>query len=617
MRPTDEISSTGKLLDLIQKGKDPEGDDSHSYASRTAKTRIRRSYINRLFNRKGKIGIYFGYRDISLIKICPDSKGSWETHDYRNGPIDFEDHRKLHDASKTLKKILMEFCGNPKNSDIWCLMSSSNVEIRNIRIPKVPKNQIGNVVKWTIKKEIKYSENDSILDFEIRDEVNDGGILKISVMACIVPRAEVNDLKNLFSGAGYPLKGISIASFAIQNLFRFGILRADKIAGSVFIGEDWSNIDIFSSGNLAFSRSIKTGINGVVDALSEYLNSDEKKGFSIPTNLITNQQSNERLSKSILLTMSRNEGKSSLSFSGKEIKETELYDVITPPIDRLIRQLERSFEHHAMFIKEGDMGIIYLAGEIYGYCDLNRYVSEQIGIPAVMIDLPVPGSFKPGTVMLPDNMVDRACFVPAFSIALSDNSRTPNFLYTYESKGEKDRVKRIDRMATLIFILLSLISIAFFIHQGYLYDQKKNEIKSLRHELEKYSPRVDIDTVNLLVTRIKAEQDASKKYAKRYLGLAIITELSNLTPPGIKLRNLNVILNEISNTKATTVEKNITIEGSVSRNDQGLESALAEYILSLENSPLFFRPVILNNEREAFNGEETLMFTLKLAINLG
>ncbi|MFC1838878.1 hypothetical protein ACFL1N_04800 [Thermodesulfobacteriota bacterium] len=612
MKASDEISSTEKLLDLIQKGKPSE----HETPLLNLQTNHKKKFfIERFFKINEKIGIHFGYRDIRLVKIRDDSKGSWRIIECRSEPLDFSDNSKIKDTNRSFRKILEEFCGDPKKIDIWCIMSSSKIEVRNIIIPKVPKGQISNVVKWTIKKEIKFDEKDSIIDFEIRDDVSDNGILKTSVMTFIVPRSEVDELKNLFYGAGFPLKGISIGSFAIQNLFRTEFLVTEKEnSGNIYIGEDWSSIDIFSSGSLTLSRNIKTGVKGMIENLSGYIKDKHYENHSKTENS-SSEHSSERLSKNILLNFCRNIGESEADFADADITETEILEAINPHFDRLIKQTERSFEHHALSMKNGEMNRIFLSGEIYAYKNMDKYISELIGIQTEMIDLPDPSANLPKPVQIPENIIDRACYVPAFGIALSDNSRTPNFLHTYEDKEEKEKVGRIERLSTIIFVLLSLISIIFFFYQGGLIEKKKSDIKASQYELQKYGPLADLNTVNQFVIKAKENQNELKAYAGRYLGLATISELSNLTPPEIKLSNLRVILNnDINQGKDKTAENNLTIEGSVSGKDTDLESCLAEYILSLENSPLFLQPVILNSTREFLDGEEDLLFTLNLTI---
>ena len=614
LKTSDEISSTEKLLGLIQKGK--------ASGYETPPINIQTSHKNKFsitglfYKTNEKIGIYFGYGDIRLVKIQSDSNGSWEIVECRSESLDFIENRKTRDVNRSFKRILEEFCGGSKKNDIWCIMPSPGVEVRNIIIPKVPKGQISNVVKWTIKKEIKFDEKDSILDFELGDDVNDNGILKTSVKTFIVPRAEVDELKNLFYGAGFPLQGISTGSFAIQNLFKTGFLASEnENSGNIYIGDDWSSIDIFSSGNLILSRNIKVGVRGMIESLSGYINDELDNSNSIEENSSSFEQSNEIISKNILLNFCRNIEESGAESAGVDISDTEILEAITPHFDRLIRQTERSFEHHALSMKEGELSRIFLSGEIYAYKGMDKHITELIGIQTEMIDFPDPVLKLPGQKQIPENIIDRACFAPALGIALSDNSRTPNFIHTYEEKEEKEKTRRINLLSTIIFVMLSLISIVFFFYQGGLIEKKKADIKAFRYELQKYGPQVDLNTINQFVTRAKEKQIDLKNYAGRYLGMAAISELSNLTPPEIRLNYLRVALNnDVSPGKDKEAEKSLTIEGSVLGKAGDLESCLAEYILSLENSPLFQQPVIINSTSEFLDGEEDLLFTLKFTI---
>ena len=80
--------------------------------------------------------------------------------------------------------------------------------------------------------------------------------------------AEINELKDLFNKAGFPLSGISIVPFAFQSLLRTGRIDTREMhVASLYIGRDWSRIDIFSEGNLMLSRGIKAGVKTMIEAL--------------------------------------------------------------------------------------------------------------------------------------------------------------------------------------------------------------------------------------------------------------------------------------------------------------------------------------------------------------
>jgi Tfp pilus assembly PilM family ATPase len=91
-------------------------------------------------------------------------------------------------------------------------------------------------------------------------------------MVYTAPKNEIEQLKDLFSRSGFSLTGISIAPFAIQNLLRTNWLETgEDIVPSLHISGDCSRIDIFSSGNLVFTRGIKVGINSLIQGIKEGL----------------------------------------------------------------------------------------------------------------------------------------------------------------------------------------------------------------------------------------------------------------------------------------------------------------------------------------------------------
>jgi Tfp pilus assembly PilM family ATPase len=135
------------------------------------------------------------------------------------------------------------------------------VETRQIRIPKVPPRQIPNAIYWSYQRESAFNEKEKVFDFEILGEVQDEQSVKIDVLAYTAPVDEVIALKNIFARASFPLTGISIVPFAFQTLLRAHRMEApDQHVSSLYIGRDWSRIDIFSGGNLMLSRGIKAGV---------------------------------------------------------------------------------------------------------------------------------------------------------------------------------------------------------------------------------------------------------------------------------------------------------------------------------------------------------------------
>jgi Tfp pilus assembly PilM family ATPase len=203
-------------------------------------------------------------------KISRVSDKSFELLDYDTLTVGQAETLDTPRLAKALAATLSRFCTGLKRYDIWCCVASAKVETRCIRIPKLPKKQIPNAVFWTFSKEVTFSDKEMLLDFRILGDVNENGMTKTQVMTFTIPIAETEALKKLFIRTGYPLTGISIVPFAIQNLLKTGIVQeTGQNTCCLFIGRDWSRITIYAKGDLILSRGIKAGMHSMIEAMAE------------------------------------------------------------------------------------------------------------------------------------------------------------------------------------------------------------------------------------------------------------------------------------------------------------------------------------------------------------
>ena len=95
----------------------------------------------------------------------------------------------------------------------------------------------------------------------MQGEIVDQGKPKYSVMVYTAPKAEIERIKTIiFDDMGINLAGITIVPFAMQNIFRSKWMPAtEEIFASLFIGNNFSRIDVYNKENLVMTRGIKTG----------------------------------------------------------------------------------------------------------------------------------------------------------------------------------------------------------------------------------------------------------------------------------------------------------------------------------------------------------------------
>lgn len=172
MARTDTISSTEKLLDLIR-GKQPvDIPPAPAEPPPASEATGLPARLGQLFKirRPATIGVSLGYTDLKLAKIHQASSTSQELVDYRSIVYPPGLNPQHADFPSFLKRELSDFTRDTKFPEIWSSISSARVELRFLKIPKVPRRQIANTVFWTFKKEVAFTEQESVFDFDFLGE---------------------------------------------------------------------------------------------------------------------------------------------------------------------------------------------------------------------------------------------------------------------------------------------------------------------------------------------------------------------------------------------------------------------------------------------------------------
>lgn len=646
MDRTDEISSTEKLLDVIR-GNDEEEQPSDGRSRSSSISPARKSSFSPFASIKKSIavGVDIGFNEIKLIKLRQPFDRKREILDFRKVTFNPDLPRDSQEFIKVLRLALVEFCGSPKRVKIWSIISSAMVEIRLLRIPRLSKNQVAQAVYATYKKDAPFDDNEMIFDFEPLNDVLEDGLKKTEVLAYTAPEEEIEELNTVFSKAGFPLTGITTVPFAIQNFFRTKWIDTDEeSACSLYIGRNWSRIDMFLNGNLVLSRGIKAGMNSMVEAIRENLNNrdieitvdldepDESDAIELdepetrPEPELANEPSLVENEDARRLFTDVINGASQVSNDAKGImlNETEIFEMIEPALERLVRQLERTLEHFSLNIKEGAVDKIYIQGQVGDYFRVVEYIQNQLNISVGTI-----GPLFMSPALKTDNILDDetvgAGYAPSLGLALSDMTNTPNFIHTYKDKEIVEKKKRTHRVAAGILVLLILALSGVYFAQNPMVTARQADKTALAYKLTRFKPKLDELMVTKLVARIKINEEKLVRSAKKYLTIAAINEITNMTPANVRLLELKceVPLEGEEDEDVYDYDdeeessSRVIMEGLVIGKTLNLESILADYLVKLGNSTIFSRPRIKARNFEKLmdedkNVQDVLKFTAEL-----
>jgi len=589
---------------------------------------IRNIFSYMPFKAEETIGVEIAYDSLKLVKIRYSS-GRPQLAEYAAVPFEESISKYSPEFSEVLKSALTKFCGSLKNKNIWTAGSMSRADIRYLNIPKVSENQISNAVYWTYKKEAAFNDDERIFTFEVPDNAEENIKDKIGIMACSALKYDIEKLKLLFAEIGFPLSGISLYPFAVQNLFKSRWLKIEnQSVSTLWIGKTRSRIDVFfPNGNLAMSRNIKTSERSLTDAIREKIGREKYE-----LKIIAPAIFKALISGSLPLNV---EG-------AQHIDEHAVFSMIQHAADRLVRQLERTFDHYNSNICQTPVGIIYIAGDSAQYKPLVTYIGEQIGenIKTSDMDPFITVESFGDKIRMPESDAEKLSFVPAIGLALSDNTATPNFFLTYPDRQKLDKIFFIRRIVFAILMMTAVICGGFYYWQGRQAADKEQKMIDLKHKLEnimlpesgeianklnasgipfkKENHRILLneDMITLLSDRITAEKQKHKDCAARYLSIVAISDIIRVTPKDIRLIAITLGIGQATSVpqktepqqKADTEKVLLTIEGIVKGRHSDFETVLNKYMVDLGASPVLTKPTISKKSSEIFEEQEVLQF---------
>ena len=629
MAKRDEVSSTERLLDLIRDDSKSEYTTTGIASQRSFGHRLKSIFINPVSFRKSiTVGLDLGHDDIKMVKMSQISDQKYEMLEYARIPFDQDVDRQSPQFPQFLRPIMMDFCGNSKNVKLWCTISSARVETRQIRIPKVNPKQIPNSVYWSFKKNSAFDERENIFDFEILGESEENDRPKIDVMAYTALQKEIRELKELFSKAGFPLQGISIVPFAFQSLLRAGRLGTDEMnVSSLYIGRDWSRIDIFSEGNLMLSRGIKAGVKTMIEALRTEIEGNlfelsiAKSPTKDPARIgaIKKKLKNElEQAQQHFFGVIHDRAPSPLDERQRLLKEDKIFKMILPALERLVRQVERTLRHFSLNYENARVGKIFISSGVNPHQRIVDYIGEELAIPTETLNPFADSdnflSLAPG----PDEPSEQSAFVPAMGMALSSNARTPNFLYTYKDKQKSARTQWVNRGVFAGFLLVIVLCVGVSFWQDRQVKDKEYRLRQLQRQLENVTLRVDKNLILKLVAETQASRREIKGIGKKYFGVAVISEITDLTPASVRLISISTKLanspGKKKGKKTASKNRTLVLDGIVEGDRLILESTLAGYLMDLKNSPMLDQPKISKKSFERYKDKDVLRFTARLKL---
>ena len=606
-------------LDLAAVGDDAGADDQVSPWSPLAETHIS-SYRARCRTAATSvcIGVHVGADAVRMVKVRQRRRQD-QLLECQCVPIPAAARRNDRAFGAFLGETVIPFAGNLRGCRIWTTLASDAVSVRPVQVPKVSPKQIPNAVYWALKREAPFDDEQNAFEFEVDGESLSGGTGRLLAATYVVPRSDIDALARRFLDAGIRLAGVTLDGSACRNLFRAG-WGADTppVVVHVTVRDDHSRINVSFEGRPLLSRSVKFGMNGLVETLAQ------EDGLDLDA----------AAARRRLLNLDNEEEQDATGISAERILE-----VVGPALQRLARNIERTLEYYATSLQERGISRVYASGVIAQSQVLSAAVGTHLGTEVVPLDPFVGCESRPGQV--PPTLAERVLFTDAAAAALALSYRTPNLLLT-----QSDRAKHAGE-SRRSFGILTFLGVVFALCVGIelwqlrALRQSRAERGRLWRQLQGYEPAVEPESVQALVIKARSMRERYRDLSHQQLGVAVVGEVASLTPPEVRLLKLDADLGPTSaavererraeqgetaggksNPESAPAEllpifRDLTLDGVISGGRDTLEATLVHYVLTLEGSPLFQRTTVVTKDIEPSEQGYMLFFTVTAKVVTG
>ncbi|MBI5182555.1 MAG: type IV pilus assembly protein PilM [Nitrospirae bacterium] len=315
------------------------------------------------FFRRPVVGLDIGSSSIKVVLLDRSSGGIRLAYaglaEIRMG--DSEDK-----ISDTLMGLFDE--GRIKKERIGAVFTTYTPTIRYLTLPKMPKDELSEAVKWEASKIINFPMEGMIIDFLMLGEVDDKDIKKYELLIVAVEKDTILGNIDLFKKSGIHINLLTVNPLSLLNIVKRNYKAHDGNVVYVDIGASKTDINVSKKGVLKFTRNVQLGGRNITRAVEEML------GLSYDEAEAIKKEKGIGLTVQLQLreTTDINKGES---------------EVIKPFIDNFILEIQRSIDYYRAQFREGTMQKIILSGGTALMPGFKEYLSTFFDIP-VVIDNP-------------------------------------------------------------------------------------------------------------------------------------------------------------------------------------------------------------------------------------
>lgn len=335
-----------------------------------------------LFGKETTVGIDIGSSCVKAVELEPSGTG-WRLANAgiqitpldscRDGII-----TNTLDVAQAVKNLLKS--ANIRAQGAIAAVSGSQVIVRQVQFPRMNEAALRKSIKFEASKYVSASMEDSVVEFNILGNTEDGE--QMNVMLVAAPRDMVESRVAVLEMAGLEPVSVDVEAFSlVRSLSDFSNDNdfRDGAVALIDMGASHTDVNIVTNGEFALTRNIPIAGDSFTNAIKSLT------GFAF--------QDAEKLKFEMTL-------QDSLEQLSSQETENKCWRVVQPLLDELLREVRRSVHYYQSQFPEGTeqatVKKIVLSGGAARMPGMAAYVSSKLSIPVDIAEVFNNSLISPG-----------------------------------------------------------------------------------------------------------------------------------------------------------------------------------------------------------------------------
>jgi type IV pilus assembly protein PilM len=333
--------------------------------------------ISRFFS-GDRTGIDIGSGSIKIVRIAPGPRPKLRTAAIVELPAGRE--------GRSLSAELLSLLAAKKigSRHVATQMPGKDLTIRSVVLPKMPSEELREAVRWEAKRHISYPLDAALVEYLVLGEKREGAADKYDVLLVAAERARVSEPLAPFGEAKIAVSAVDSNALALRNVLRTNRRLCEGNVLEVDIGAGKTEINIYGSGALRFSRCLESGGLDMTRQLAEGLGKGlaEAEAMKLQADLLARTE------------------------------QDLAADIVRSRLDGLLMEIRRSVDYYRTTFREQGVREAVLTGGVALVKGIADYCSRALDFP-VTVDDPFAG------LACPDGLRNEfGLLAPRFSTAV-------------------------------------------------------------------------------------------------------------------------------------------------------------------------------------------------------